>query len=95
MNALKPAPGDKATVQPDVFTATYPDGPQNAEAMFVIGSDLFIITRDRAGVLYRAAMTTSSARELRLAPVGELGLGQVTDADILAHSNRRPEGRSG
>ena len=36
----EPAPGDKATAQPELFTATYPDGPQNAEAMFVIGCGL-------------------------------------------------------
>ena len=77
----EPAPGDKETAQPDVFTATYPDGPHNAEAMFVIGSDLFIITRDRAGAVYRAAMTTSGARELTLTPIGDLGLSPVTDAE--------------
>ena len=77
----EPAPGDQETAQPVVFTATYPEGPHNAEAMFVIGSDLFIITRDRAGALYRAAMTTSGAGALTLTLVGELGLSPVTDAE--------------
>jgi hypothetical protein len=77
----EPAPGDAETAPPEVFTATYADGPHNAEAMFVIGSDLFIITRDRTGALYRAAMTPSDSRELTLTPICELGLSAVTDAE--------------
>ena len=53
----EPAPGDAETAPPEVFTASYADGPHNAEAMFVIGADLFIITRDRAGAVYRSTMT--------------------------------------
>ena len=77
----EPAPGDSETASPEVFTATYADGPHNAEAMFVIGSDLFIITRDRTGALYRAAMTPSGTRELTLTRIGELGLSAVSDAE--------------
>jgi hypothetical protein len=77
----EPAPGDAETAPPEVFTATYADGPHNAEAMFVVGSDLFIITRDRIGALYRAAMTPSDTRELTLTRIGELGLSAVTDAE--------------
>jgi hypothetical protein len=77
----EPAPGDAETAPPEVFTATYADGPHNAEAMFVIGADLFIITRDRTGAVYRSTMTLSDTRELTLKRVGELGLGVVTDAE--------------
>jgi hypothetical protein len=77
----EPALGDAETAPPDVFTATYADGPHNAEAMFVIGSDLFIIARDRTGALYRAAMTPADTRELTLTRIGEVGLSAVTDAE--------------
>jgi hypothetical protein len=76
----EPAPGDEQTAPPEVFTAGYADGPHNAEAMFVIGADLFIITRDRVGAVYRSTMTLET-RELTLKRVGELGLGAVTDAE--------------
>ncbi len=77
----EPAPGDEETAPPEVFTATYADGPHNAEAMFVIGADLFIITRDRTGAIYRSTITPSDTRELTLQRVGELGLSAVTDAE--------------
>lgn len=77
----EPAPSDAETAPPQVFDASYVDGPHNAEAMFVIGADLFIITRDRIGSIYRASMTASDSRELTLQRVGELGLAAVSDAE--------------
>jgi len=70
---------DGETAPPEVFDATYADGPHNAEAMFVAGADLFIITRDRVGGLYRA--TIAGSRELTFQRVGELGLAAVSDAE--------------
>ncbi len=76
----EPAAGDTETAPPETFSATYADGPHNAEAMFVVGSDLFIVTRDRTGGVYRAAVQSDS-RALTFEPIGELGLGAVTDAE--------------
>ena len=75
----EPAPGDAETTAPDVFTATYADGRHNAEAMFVAGADLFIVTRDRTGGVYRA--TVSGSRDLTFQRIGQLGLTVVTDAE--------------
>ena len=75
----EPAPGDATTAPPEAFTATYDDGPHNAEAMFVVGADLFIVTRDRIGGLYRA--TVAGSQELTFQRIGQLGLTQVTDAE--------------
>ena len=75
----EPAPGDAETAPPEVFNGTYADGPHNAEAMFVIGADLFIVTRDRMGGVYRS--TLSGSRELTFQRVGQLGLQAVTDAE--------------
>jgi hypothetical protein len=77
----EPAPGDLETATPEVFSATYADGPHNAEAMFVIAAELFIITRDRTGGIYRASVTPSGSRELTFQRVGQLGLEVVTDAE--------------
>jgi hypothetical protein len=75
----EPAPGDAETAPPEAFTAAYADGPHNAEAMFVIGADLFIVTRDRTGGVYKAAL--SGSRELTFRRISQLGLAAVTDAE--------------
>jgi hypothetical protein len=75
----EPAPGDTETAPPEVFTASYADGPHNAEAMFVVGADLFIVTRDRLAGVYRS--TISGSRELTFQRIGQLGLAAVTDAE--------------
>jgi hypothetical protein len=48
--------------------------------MFVAGSSLFIVTRDRTGGLYRATITPAN-RTLTFQKIGELGLAAVTDAE--------------
>ena len=75
----EPLPGDAETAAPEVFDATYADGPHNAEAMFVVGTDLYIVTRDSVGGLYRAAL--SGGRILMFHRIGELSLGAVSDAE--------------
>ena len=75
----EPAPSDVESAPPEVFNGTYADGPHNAEAMFVIGADLFIVTRDRTGAVYRS--TLSGSRELTFQRIGQLGLAAVTDAE--------------
>jgi hypothetical protein len=77
----EPAPGDAETGPPDVFNASYADGPHNAEAMFIVDTNAFIITRDRTGGVYRATMPPSGGGELTFQRIGQLGLGAVTDAE--------------
>jgi len=76
----EPVPGDAQTGPPEAFTATYADGPHNAEALFVVGPDLYIVTKDRTGGLYRSTLPTSGGH-LTFQRVGELGLVAVTDAE--------------
>lgn len=75
----EPAPGETEAAPPESFNGTYADGPHNAEAMFVIGEDFFIITRDRTGGVYRS--THLGRNELSFRRIGQLGLGSVTDAE--------------
>jgi hypothetical protein len=77
----EPAAGDANAASPDVFNGTYADGPHNAEAMFVVDANVFIITRDRAGIVYRATMTPSGGGELTFQSIAQLGLAAVTDAE--------------
>ena len=75
------------TSPPDVFTAQYPDGPHDAEALFVVDAGLFIITKDDVGAMYRLPQPLSSKEPMALQRVGTLGLRKVTDADTS------PDGR--
>ncbi len=77
----EPAAGDTDTAAPEVFDATYADGPHNAEAMFVVKDEAFIVTRYRNGEVYRGQMTASAGREITFHRIARLGLGAVTDAE--------------
>ena len=59
------------------YTMSYVDGEHNAEAMFVHGRSVFIITKDQRGRIYRASFGSQTLR-----PVGTLGLSTVTAADM-------------
>jgi hypothetical protein len=82
-------PGSTAaeTSAPEIFTAAYPDGPHDAEALFVLDGGLFIITKDEAGLLYRLPQPLTSSAPMTFQRVGTLGLRRVTDADAS------PDGR--
>ena len=77
----EPLPTDTVARPSDVFSATYADGPHNAESVFVIGDDLFIVTKDRAGAVYRARMSAPDSGQLVFRRVGETGLAAATDAE--------------
>jgi hypothetical protein len=77
----EPRPGDATTAVPDVITATYADGPHNAEAMFMVGADMFIVTKDEVGIVYRATPPEGDSAAVTLQRIGTLGLTLVTDAE--------------
>jgi hypothetical protein len=76
----EPAADAAQTGPAEAFNATYVDGPHNAEAMFVVDPDVFIVTRDRTGVVYRATITPGK-REITFRPIAQLLLAAVTDAE--------------
>jgi hypothetical protein len=82
----EPRPGDTGVAVTDTWQLTYPDGPHDAEALFVTPSgEMFIITKeegDSAG-LYRAAVPTDGAA-VTLQRVGQLPLRLATGASISA-----------
>ncbi len=75
-------------VHADVLTLTYPDGPHNAEALFVDGTrrQLFVVTKEAGTAeVYRTPIShvpDGSTKELR--PVTTLPLNRVTAADLGA-----------
>jgi hypothetical protein len=82
----EPEPGAADSARPMAFDVAYEDGPHNAEALFVIGEDLFVVTRDRTGSIYRGTIP-SDRRELTLARIGGLGLEAVSDAEASPDGN--------
>ena len=85
----EPSPGDEKTARPEVLIASYADGPRNAEAAFVINGDIFVITRDRTGGLYRSTVPALGANEITLERIAELrksGVRQVAVSSAIIGS---------
>jgi len=85
---IEPALDATDTAPPQRFRARYADGAHNAEAMFVIDSTVFIITRDRTGALYRSPIPDDSGTSMTLQRIAGLGLTAVSDAEAS------PDGRT-
>lgn len=77
----EPEPGDRQTAQPEAFTLTYPDGPHNAEGLFVVDMTVYVVTKDRTGVIYRSTTALRDHPDVRMERIGELGLAVVSDAE--------------
>jgi hypothetical protein len=77
----EPTPDATQTAVPDVFTMKYPDGPHDAEALFIVADGLFLITKDTTAALYRASLPLAGRGEIPLQRAGSLALRHVTDAD--------------
>lgn len=86
----EPAPGDSASQPAEAFHATYPDRPQDAEALFV-GPDgsLFIVTKGEGSPVsvYRYAAPLRAGATARLQRLSTLGAStdrgrRVTDGDL-------------
>lgn len=88
----EPAPSDQVSRRADAFHATYPDGPHDAEAIFVSpSSDLFVITKDIPATLYRfpgGLRPDSSVRLQRLA-----SFGTTLDKQRVTGAALSPDGR--
>jgi hypothetical protein len=80
----EPTPGDAATGSADVFRAEYPDGPHDAESVFITrDADVFLITKGDPGsvALYRFPRRLISDRTMRLQQVGGPMSGPKVDAE--------------
>jgi hypothetical protein len=78
----EPRPDQSASEPADVWSATYPDGAHDAEALFASGNALFVITKDEssATAIYRLPLLPKGGRDARLEPVSRLELDRVTGA---------------
>jgi hypothetical protein len=93
----EPTPGDAATSPVEAFQAAYPDGPHDAEALFVAGdSDVFLITKGDPGpvALYRFSRPLASGTTLQLQRIGEPIAGPRIEAkDRPTAADLSPDGQ--
>jgi hypothetical protein len=68
----------------ETIELTYPDGPRNAETLMLdsLTKDLYIVTKEGPGRVYRAAYPQSTAAKTTLEYVAKLPWGTATGGDI-------------
>jgi hypothetical protein len=91
----EPSPTDPATRPAEAFHATYPDGPHDAEALFVTREgDLFVVTKGETGhiALYRFPRPLRAGSTVRLEQVAVLG-GRTSKKDWITDASASPDGQ--
>jgi hypothetical protein len=92
----EPSPRDTETAVAEAFHATYPDGPQDAEAFFVSNAGLFIVTKGERGpvALYRFPSDLRAGATVRLQRVGRPLVAQkATAKNRVTGAASSPDGR--
>lgn len=89
----EPAPGDRATAPAEVVRLRYPEGPRDAEALFVLSpGELFVATKGTHGPvrLYRAPFRPGETVPLRR--VAELSAGEAERLNRVTGASATPDG---
>jgi ADP-ribose pyrophosphatase YjhB (NUDIX family) len=92
----EPAPTDGQTRPADAFHATYPDGPHDAEALFVLpDGGIYIVTKGETGpiALYRFPQPLRPGASVRLERVVELGPAATKRRDRITGASASPDGQ--
>src|SRR5688572_16825999 len=90
----EPAAG-AASAAATALTARYPGGPRDAEAMFMLSDDIYIVTKGRTGPieLYRFPEAASQRGTATLEKVRELWPAPKTSDDRVTSASASPNGR--
>ena len=92
----EPAPTDAQTRPAEAFHATYPDGPHDAEAMFVLpDGGIYIVTKGETGpiALYRFPQPLRAGASVRLERVVELGAAATRRRERITGASASPDGQ--
>jgi hypothetical protein len=92
----EPAPGDARTGPSEALGASYPDGAQDAEAMFVLpDGGVYVVTKGETGAiaLYRLPRTARPGTVSRLERVAELRPGPVDRRERITGASASPDGQ--
>ena len=76
----EPSPSATTTEPAETWTLRYPDGPHDAEALFVVGTELFIVTKEPKASVYRARLTSDVREIVSLERVATVPVARVTGA---------------
>jgi hypothetical protein len=91
----EPNPEERATLPAEAFHATYPDGPHDAEALFVTTTgDLYVVTKGETGhiALYRFPQPLRAGSVVRLEQVTIIGV-RATKKDRITDAGASPDGK--
>ncbi|HEX5871755.1 MAG TPA: hypothetical protein VFY65_15110 [Longimicrobium sp.] len=91
----EPAAGDAQTRPAEALIAEYPDGPHDAEAMFVLpDGGVHIVTKGETGhvAVYRLPRTARPGTPARLEQVAELRAGAVPRPERITGAAAAPDG---
>jgi hypothetical protein len=76
----EPSPSAMTTEPAETWTLRYPDGPHDAEALFAVGTELFIVTKEPKASVYRARLTSNVRETVSLERVATVPVARVTGA---------------
>ena len=91
----EPADGDAQTRPAEALTAEYPDGPHDAEAMFVLPDGaVYVVTKGETGpiAVYRLPRTARPGTPTRLERVAELRAGGVPRRERITGASASRDG---
>lgn len=92
----EPAPGDGRTAPAEALRARYPDGPHDAEAIFVLPTgQVHLVTKGEKGhvAVYRFPTTATPGAVSTLERVRELSAGEVERPERITGASISPDGR--
>lgn len=91
----EPAPGDAASAPAAALRLRYPDGAHDAEALFVLGGIIHVVTKGESGPLavYRAPADVAPGAEGVMERVRALSPGKVGRARRVTGADASPDGR--
>lgn len=92
----EPATDVSGGARADMFRLQYPDGPRDAEALFVLPTgELFVISKNRQGpaTLYRVPRPLVPGQTATLERVREIAVGAEGEAEPVTGADASPDGR--
>lgn len=91
----EPAPGEAQTRPAEALQASYPDGAQDAEAMFVHSGQIYILTKGETGpvALYRFPASVQPGKTAQLERVREFAGDDVKRKERITGADASPDGK--
>jgi hypothetical protein len=91
----EPAPGAGTTRPAQAIELRYPNGAQDAEAMFVLNGAIHIVTKGETGpiTLYRAPASAAPGTPAQLERVRELATSEQKRSERITGASASPDGR--